>query len=188
MFFSLYDIVEQTFTNGPGNRFGIWLQGCDRNCEGCFNQETHDQKSGKKININTLVRLVKKESLKEPSIEGISISGGEPFLQLRPLYAFLKRIKSSTNLSVLIYTGYSLEELYQFNLFLKTIPYIDILIDGPYINNCKSNHPLLSSTNQRIHLLSERYSLFEISDGNCEYIIHQNGAITITGNYNETIT
>jgi anaerobic ribonucleoside-triphosphate reductase activating protein len=114
------------------------------------------------------------------NLEGISISGGEPFYQSAALNNLLERIKQR-GLSVLLFTGYTIEEIHQDPDKASLLPFIDILIDGPFDESKKTNGPLLSSANQRMFFLTNRYTLLDIPAGNMEYIIDPTGTIIATG-------
>ena len=85
----IHSIISNSTVNGPGNRFVIWTQGCSLDCLGCWNPETHLFKSGNEYQIQDLFSLI----IKETTIEGITISGGEPFDQADELYNLTKEIK-----------------------------------------------------------------------------------------------
>lgn len=96
--------------------------------------------------------------------EGITISGGEPFLQAEELATMLDGIKAKRNYGVIIYTGFLKEELEKNNDngVLRLLKHADILIDGHYIQELDDGRPYRGSSNQRIHLLTDRYeSVFE---------------------------
>ena len=96
--------------------------------------------------------------------EGITISGGEPFLQAEELATMLDEIKVKRNYGVIIYTGFLKEELEKNNDngVLRLLKHADILIDGHYIQELDDGKPYRGSSNQRIHLLTDRYeSVFE---------------------------
>jgi anaerobic ribonucleoside-triphosphate reductase activating protein len=175
---NIHHIIPLTEVNGPGKRFGIWFQGCNLNCKGCFNSETHPFNKGKIIQPVKLLEDI----VKQKDIEGISISGGEPFLQAEGLLELLKLIKNKTDLSILVFTGFSLEKLRENCISNEGIDYIDLLIAGPYMNNLKTNIPLLSSSNQTIHFITQRYNPSDLEISDIEIIIEKNGLTTITGN------
>jgi len=100
----IHQIIERTRANGPGVRLGIWVQGCSKNCPGCCNPETHDYSKGEEIRTAEIVSLIL-EHRKE--IEGISISGGEPLDQSEELLELLKYVREKTDLSIIIWTGYT---------------------------------------------------------------------------------
>ncbi len=92
-------------------------------------------------------------------IEGVTLSGGEPFEQsAEALLDFCRMVKNdSRNLSIIVFTGYLLEELKEKEDYAGILNYIDILIDGPYMEELNDGKGLRGSSNQRIHFLSGRY-------------------------------
>lgn len=133
---------------GEGKRIGIWVQGCNLGCRGCISQTTWKKNAGRSISIVELFNWVL--NIKD-GFDGITISGGEPFQQYEQLIAFLFLIKNKTKLEVQCYTGYSLDEiqnLFPDKLFAK---YIDVLVDGRYIESLHENTNTKGSTNQSIY-------------------------------------
>lgn len=99
------------------------------------------------------------EVLSIQEIEGITISGGEPFEQnADALFGFLSGIKGSERLSVMAYTGYGLSELMNDPRKNKCLALIDILVDGPYIASEDKGELWRGSGNQTIHFLTSRYA------------------------------
>jgi anaerobic ribonucleoside-triphosphate reductase activating protein len=183
MHINIHAIIPTTTVNGPGQRFGIWVQGCHHHCKGCFNPETHNPEDGTLISIENLYQQITEHT----TIEGISVSGGEPFEQAPALTKLLQMIHHNTNLTCLVYTGYTFEEITSQKEFSELLPYIDILIAGPFIEEQKIHQPLLSSSNQTMHLLNNRYNLEDIHTEDVEIIIADDGTITITGHQNFTV-
>jgi len=143
---------------GPGKRYGIWVQGCSFACEGCLVEDSWKIDVGKSKNITELCN----EILMTKDIEGLTISGGEPFEQIDALYTLIKEIKSSQNkLSIVIFTGFTLKELKKRDNYkiLYIIQQTDILVDGKYIKELYRVDPWRGSTNQIIHFLTRRYSI-----------------------------
>ena len=101
--------------------------------------------------------------MKKEKVRGITISGGEPFLQAKPLVELIKRLKERTQLDIICFTGF--EYSYLKNKKDKSIEYIlaniDILIDGKYIEEKNENNYLRGSSNQNMIFLSERYREYE---------------------------
>ncbi|MDY6970023.1 MAG: 4Fe-4S single cluster domain-containing protein [Spirochaetota bacterium] len=178
----LHNIIQQTRVNGPGNRFGIWVQGCNLNCSGCFNPQTHSFDDGYEIYVDELFKQI----IHYNNIEGISISGGEPLLQGETLLYLLNRITKETDLTILIYTGYTYDEIIADRIMNKLLSHIDIIIAGPYKESLKINNSVLSSSNQEVYFLTDRYTQNDLDISNTEVIIGNNGAITLTGLLNIT--
>lgn len=164
--------------NGPGARAVVWVQGCSLGCQGCFNPSTHDAHGGSDkdtADLETDIANLPSE------IEGISISGGEPFQQPEALLDLLQRI-DRTRLSVIIFTGYSLPEIHRISNGDSILQHVDVLIAGRYVHSRHLGRGLLGSSNQRIHLLTTRYKYSDFESIPCrEVIIHADGTCTITG-------
>jgi len=146
--------IEISNVVGPGNRLVIWVQGCSICCEKCINSEFIPHKINKLMKIRDLFEIV----CNTPDIEGVTYSGGEPFDQAEGLYRLSELIKK-TGLTIMSYSGYTIEELRNSEDKFKRLllSYLDILIDGKY-EHLKAA-PLLwrGSTNQNVHFLTPVY-------------------------------
>jgi len=171
-------IEEQSFIYGPGCRFVIWTQGCSIRCNDCWNKEMWSFKTKNEISTNTLFEKIIDE---KTYIEGVTILGGEPFDQYEELLILIKQIRK-TDLSIILYTGYSINELKNKNK-TEILDFIDIIITDRYDKNYRTeNGGLIGSSNQEIHFLSEKYSKKELVDFNeSEISIDENGKIIIYG-------
>lgn len=145
--------AKNSIVDGPGIRYVIFTQGCYHKCEGCQNPQTHNPNEGKLININEILD----EILGSTMIEGVTFSGGEPFLQADVLAELAVRIKrADKSLSIICYTGYTYEELTKIIesgvlSYLKLLSNVDYLIDGRFEQDKASlNCNWRGSTNQRI--------------------------------------
>ena len=131
--------LERSVAHGPGERFVLWVQGCTLGCAGCFSPHTHDRRGGKSIAVCDLANVI----LATRGIEGITISGGEPLLQVSPL-AVLADIIRRNGLTVMCYTGFTLQELRSrghadVERFLRGL---DILVDGRFCRTPGGPAPL----------------------------------------------
>ena len=70
-------VVKESIVDGPGLRFTLFVQGCIHNCKGCHNPQTHDLNAGKLVKSETILKAIKDN----PLLDGVTFSGGEPFLQ-----------------------------------------------------------------------------------------------------------
>ncbi len=152
----LHNIIMHTTALGPGTRMAIWFQGCNRRCKGCMSPESRPLTKGKLISVENLIGVV----LATEGIEGITISGGEPFLQIDALYLLLSEIRKNTNLGVIIYTGYTITELSalsdpKVNEILTDLA--DIIIDGEYMDEFNDGGSLKGSSNQTVNYITQRY-------------------------------
>lgn len=137
-------------TLGPGRRLGIWFQGCSLRCEGCISVDTWAT-AKTLIPIEQLMRTL---SSYLPLIDGITISGGEPFDQFEALLAIVVQLRKKTKVDILVYTGYSVEDITEQLMQIK--PYIDVLISDPFQRQSSQTLRLRGSDNQRLHCFSSQ--------------------------------
>ncbi len=90
----LHHFLPTSRANGPGLRAVIWLQGCTLGCPGCFNPQTHSKKGGDWVSVDQLFSQV---MALQSEIQGVTISGGEPLQQMRPLLKLLQRLRVRAN-------------------------------------------------------------------------------------------
>lgn len=124
-----YSLIRNfDIANGPGIRVTLFVSGCTNNCEGCFNKLQQDFNFGQEFvhyTENYILKLVNSNL-----IDGINILGGEPLQQDDALLNLLKRIKTETNKSIWLWTGYKLDEIPENKL--EVLEYVDTLIDGRF--------------------------------------------------------
>ena len=109
---NINSIIENTKVEGPGNRTCIFVQGCLQHCYKCSSPQTWDLNVVKEHDIDSLAQMI----LKNTSIEGVTFSGGEPFLQAKALYK-LAKIVQSEGLSIVTFTGYDYNLIKKINTF-----------------------------------------------------------------------
>lgn len=196
--------MPRSRANGPGWRAVVWVQGCSLGCPGCFNPETHTKGQGTTIETGELFERINATA---GPIEGVTISGGEPLEQAGAVSEFLRLIKSKSRLSVLLFTGFTWEEIQDSPSFLQGelgraastrlngdqpvggfneraawLKDVDVLIAGRYDSTRRLARGLIGSTNKTVHFLSHRYSqadLLETPDA--EVILDGGGQVTLTG-------
>ncbi len=140
---------------GPHKRYGLWVAGCNRNCPGCISPESHDMKKGTPFDTNRLVW-----DIIPSDTEGLTISGGEPFLQPEALAELILKIREHKDIGVIIYSGFLYEELLADEKKKKLLDLCDLLIDGPYIKELDDKKSLRGSQNQRVIPLTDRYEKY----------------------------
>ena len=150
---SIFDICRTgTKVLGPGLRYGIWTQGCPFRCVGCATPESRPFTNDKEIRTDVLA----KDILVRPDIKGITISGGEPFLQALELSNLLSMVlKERPKLTVIVYTGYQIEDL-TWDAARGLLSHTDLLIDGPFRPEFNDGLGLRGSSNQKLHFLTPR--------------------------------
>lgn len=142
-------------TLGPGTRSVVWFFGCSRSCPGCIAKIGGEVEDYTEETPSELADWVLEGA---GSIEGVTLSGGEPFEQpLDEMAQFLEKIRADSKLSVIVYTGSSYEELLQNGGARRLLGLIDVLIDGPYRQEEDYGQLWRGSENQRFHFLSPRY-------------------------------
>ena len=143
-------IREMDITNGNGIGVALFTQGCPYHCKNCFNPETWDFNKGTDWTKETENKII--ELLKPEYITRLTILGGEPLIErnIEPLTTLLKRVKGVyPDKQVWLYTGGDFEVLE--GLYEEIFRYIDILIDGRYIDDLRDYKlKWRGSSNQRI--------------------------------------
>ncbi|MEE9543785.1 MAG: anaerobic ribonucleoside-triphosphate reductase activating protein [Thermodesulfobacteriota bacterium] len=175
---NIHSVIEKSRVNGPGTRLVIFTQGCERGCSGCFNSALHTSEGGIRISPAELLK-----TRVSGAIEGITVSGGEPFDQVEALQRLLKTAKEEFNLSTVVYTGYNHETLISRENTAACLDYIDVLIDGEFVESKKEKTLLArGSSNQKIIILNDRYKEEDFHmPGKVEITIGADGTVTSTG-------
>lgn len=139
-------IQDESIVDGPGIRMVIFTQGCKHYCKDCHNPQTHSFEGGYLIEVEKLVDMLKEN----PLLDGITLSGGEPFEQSYECSILAKEAKK-IGLNVVTYTGYTFEEVLKTKKFRELLLQTDLLIDGKFeLENKSMLLPFRGSTNQRI--------------------------------------
>ncbi len=163
----LFGEVKESITDGPGLRYAIFAQGCPHYCVGCHNPESHSFTDGYLIRGEEILE----EIGKNPLLDGVTFSGGEPFMQAEE-FAQMAKVVRSHNLSVIVFSGYTYEELLDLSKerkgYMDLLMNVDILIDGRFEIEKKSmDLRFRGSTNQRAidvqkSLASGEIALFQL--------------------------
>lgn len=143
----LAGIVSDSIVDGPGIRTTLFAQGCPHHCPGCHNPETWSFEGGSEASTDQILGIVRFN----PISRGVTFSGGEPFAQAEGFAEIAKALKDG-GYEVASYTGYTFEELLAGTQAQKDLlSWLDVLIDGPFIQAEKSLEvPFRGSRNQRI--------------------------------------
>ena len=150
MLIRLAGVVPESYVDGPGIRFVIFVQGCPHGCEGCHNPETHDFSAGRDADTDKIIEKIESYKL----VQGVTFSGGEPFCQAKPL-AFMAEILKKRGYHVMSYSGYTFEQLLEKSRsdsdIKKLLDNLDVLVDGRFILSQKTLElRFRGSRNQRI--------------------------------------
>lgn len=179
----LFDVCrEGTHVLGPGCRYVIWTQGCENRCPGCITSESWDKNGGFAIDSIDLASDI----ILSKHIDGITISGGEPFLQSDTLADMLEAVASERpELTTIIFSGYTYEQLESNNWHKRLLNLTDVLIDGPYIKELNDGMGLRGSSNQHILALTNRLAPYVEIMSKCQRKIQNicdyNGIVTQIG-------
>lgn len=131
--------VKHSAVDGPGVRYALFLQGCPHDCKACQNPETHDPEGGTERELDEVIG----EILSTRFLDGITLSGGDPFMQPEQSMAIAKAARES-GLNVWAYTGWTFEQLTGKGTGNFPAPpegaedvlkYIDVLVDGRYVDS-----------------------------------------------------
>ena len=158
-YINLAAIRTCTTSEGPGKRFALWVQGCERRCNGCCNPEMQPFVRRTVVDTSNVISLIN-QAYDDFGIEGISFIGGEPILQAEGL-ADIAEWCQENGITVLVFTGYLYESLTemqnpQIERLLKST---DILVDGEFVEEEIDNErSWIGSRNQHVHFLSDKYS------------------------------
>lgn len=143
-------LQSDSIVDGEGIRTVIWTQGCPHHCFGCQNPETQDFKGGAEIDVEEVKKMI--DELKGQ--DGITFSGGDPFVQPAAC-AILAKYAKSKGLNIWCYTGYDYEKLLTLSKekkeYMDFLKEIDVLVDGKFILEQKTFGAVFrGSSNQRI--------------------------------------
>lgn len=142
--------VSESIVDGTGFRYAIFTQGCPHKCEGCHNPQTHDFNGGHIEDTDDILR----EILRDPLLDGVTFSGGEPFCQCVPLANLADKIHKTSGLNIISYTGFTYEYLIENsngeNYFFDLLSKLDFLVDGKFEKDKRSLElRFRGSSNQR---------------------------------------
>jgi anaerobic ribonucleoside-triphosphate reductase activating protein len=146
MKFKTAGTVPESVVDGPGIRTAVFFQGCPHGCKGCHNPGTHGFGGGFVADTDDVLR----EAAKNPLVQGLTITGGEPFCQPDAVLALARGAKDMS-LDVWCYTGYRHEDLLPFPAAARALEFVDVLVDGEFVLEEKTHDlPFRGSRNQRI--------------------------------------
>jgi anaerobic ribonucleoside-triphosphate reductase activating protein len=157
-------------TLGPGLRAGIWTQGCSLRCPGCISRDTWEPDPRRRLPVHHLLAWL--QSL--PELDGITISGGEPFEQADGLIALLQDLRAWSQgrdpaPDVLVYSGSTSSALNRRPKARRALALADAVITGPYLERRSPAGRWRGSSNQRLIPLSDlgrsRYPAEESPEG-----------------------
>lgn len=139
------DILHGTIVDGPGLRTSIYFAGCKHHCPGCHNPGSWDFAGGVEKSVDDIFSEIEKNGF------NVTLSGGDPLYQdIDELTALAKKIKDA-GLDLWVYTGFTIEEVFELKIYDKFLQYVDVVVDGPFeIKNRDTSLMFRGSSNQRI--------------------------------------
>lgn len=178
-------VVNSTEVLGPGKRFVLWVQGCKKKCFKCINPAGQDLNGGYIVTIKELFESI----CNQKGIQGITISGGEPFLQFPAVFKLVMMIKEYTNLDIMLYSGYTYEEIcckFSNTIIQLFFDNIDIFVDGQYVDELNDNQLYRGSSNQKFYFFTNKYKAFReqienASDRTIEFEVTENSDVFLVG-------
>ncbi len=140
------ELQVDSIVDGPGLRMVLWMQGCMHDCPGCHNPSTHSLKDGIQVEVNDILSQMRQYRYQN----GLTLSGGEPFLQSTILIDIVKAVRTPT-FTIWAYTGFKFEQLLKNENHKQLLEHVDVLVDGLF-NIKQQDYKLLykGSKNQRI--------------------------------------
>ncbi len=153
MMVKIAGITQESIVDGKGFRYVVFTQGCPHACKGCHNPESWDFNAGTEKSIDEIFE----EFRENPILKGITFSGGEPFLQTKPLIELAKKVHAIKK-DVTVYTGYTYDELIAMKNkeVAELLNETDLLIDGKFIEEQKNLELLFrGSENQMLIDMNE---------------------------------
>lgn len=138
--------IPCSLVNGPGIRYVIFTQGCPHKCFGCQNPETWDVEGGQDVPVHVIQRDIFE---REEMLDGVTISGGEPYIQEKEVLLLVKRMRSHSrmyNLNIWLYTGYEWDDIKDREL----TKLVDVVVTGRFQQANKVSGKLYGSSNQKV--------------------------------------
>ncbi len=142
--YRVLDIIKGTTVDGPGFRTAIYFAGCRHACPGCHNPQSWDFNAGTEMTLDEIMSVIEEEDF------DVTLTGGDPLYHPEEIAQLAKRIKE-TGHTVWLYTGFTLEEILASERLSLPLPYLDAIVDGPFIESLRDTDlQFRGSSNQRI--------------------------------------
>lgn len=140
----ILDIVPGTSVDGPGLRTAIYFAGCAHNCPGCHNPQSWDFAGGREVTVEEIMKEIIENDF------DVTFTGGDPIYQADEILQLTREIVSIGK-SIWCYTGFRYEDIVNMSAVRALLPFIDVLVDGPFVEEKRDVHLLFrGSSNQRL--------------------------------------
>lgn len=138
------DIVDGTTVDGPGFRTSIYFAGCAHCCRGCHNPQSWDMAGGREMSVGELLAVIDENDM------DVTLTGGDPVYQAAALEPLVRGIAEQGR-TVWLFTGFLFEELLRMEQMRPLLPFIEVVVDGPYEESLRDTGLLFrGSSNQRL--------------------------------------
>lgn len=150
-----HNIDHCDMLNGDGIRVSLWVSGCSLHCKGCQNPQTWDFNSGIPFDSEALQELY--DALDKKYIQGLTLTGGNPMDNMPEILHICRTVKERFPAKdIWLYSGHTLEQILQWEVGVCILEYVDVLVDGPYIEEQRDiSLKWVGSKNQRVINLRE---------------------------------
>ena len=143
---SVIKIVEDTTVDGPGFRTTVYASGFHNSCPFCTNHKSWDSESGTLMTTEEIMQVIRADEFAD-----VTFSGGDPMFQPEGFAELAEAVKRETGKNIWCYTGYKFERLRHDRRQAELLQYIDVLVDGPYVESLRDRDVLFrGSRNQRL--------------------------------------
>lgn len=138
------DIIGGTSVDGPGLRTSIYFAGCTHHCPECHNPESWDMMGGTEMTVDDVMARIEEEDF------DVTFTGGDPLMQVEQLIELAERVRAAGK-KIWCYTGFRYEDIALDERFSRILPYLEVLVDGPFLIACRDVKLLFrGSSNQRL--------------------------------------
>jgi anaerobic ribonucleoside-triphosphate reductase activating protein len=137
---------------GPGRRVGVWFQGCTIGCQGCMSRDTWDPDAGHSMDVDDVCEIVM-AARSDEGLDGVTISGGEPFQQSDALHSLCTELRRRwPDVDILAYSGYRLSRLRR--MYPDILQLLDAIVAEPFVVGRPTEARWQGSSNQELIALS----------------------------------
>ena len=141
---------------GPGRRVGIWVRGCTIHCPDCIAEYLWSFDESRAREVEDVAREVEEFFSDDGNVDGVTISGGEPFDQPEALIALLKKFRAKDIRDILLYTGYDINEITSANPEISELA--AAVVDSPFQLGEDTEDAWKGSSNQTLTVFDRQLS------------------------------
>lgn len=178
---NIADVYPVSYSNGPGRRSVIWVQGCTLKCPGCFNQAFQPHISQYLVDPQNFALKIT-DLCQEHNCEGITLTGGEPFQQSQAVVQFVEIIREN-DFNIVCFSGYTYPKLVEStHEDIRTLlGMIDLLIAGPFDISNQCYRTWFHDPDKELVYITDRISSERINNlQDLEFIV-EGSDISVTG-------